>query len=396
MSSYPDPSEQMRARFDEVEPLTVGLEEEVMLVDADSLDLLPRAKEVVERAADARFKLELPAAQLEIVLPPTATVGESIAALAAARRDLAAAADGIGLLLAAGVHPLAAPLGQLSEGEHHRALQREYGDVARLQLVCALQVHVAVGGHERTLAVYNALRSHLPELAALAANAPYYAGRDSGLASVRPQIADLLPRQGVPPAISDWDEYADALRWGAFAPGQWWWELRPRPALGTLELRVPDTQTTVADAAGVAAFAHALVAWTAARHDAGELPPSAPTWRIEENRWAACRHGLDGVFTDLATGARTPVRDLLEARIEALARTAAELGCADELGEARRLLRGNGAERQRAAGDAREAARSLVRDYAPQRASFPAAAVITACSSVRRVICRGYPSPGGR
>jgi carboxylate-amine ligase len=374
MSSYPDASEQMRARFDEVEPLTVGLEEEVMLVDAGSLDLLARAKEVVERAADARFKLELPAAQLEIVLPPTATVGESIAALAAARRDLAAAADGIGLLLAAGVHPLAAPLGQLSEGEHHRALEREYGDVARLQLVCALQVHVAVGGHERTLAVYNALRSHLPELAALAANAPYYAGRDSGLASVRPQIADLLPRQGVPPAIADWDEYADALGWGAFPPGQWWWELRPRPALGTLELRVPDTQATVADAAGVTAFAHALVAWSAARHDAGELPRPAPTWRIEENRWAACRHGLDGVFCDLATGARSPVRDLLEARIEALAGTAAELGCADELGEARRLLRGNGAERQRAAGDAREAARALVRDYVPPRASFPAAA----------------------
>ena len=365
----------MRARFDDVAPLTVGLEEEAMLVDPGSLDLLPRAKDVVERAADGRFKPELPAAQLEIVLPPSATVGGSIAALGIARRDLSAAADGIGLLLAAGAHPFAAPVGRLSEGERYRAIEREYGDVARMQLVCALQVHVAVGGHERTLAVYNALRSHLPELAALAANAPFYAGRDTGLASVRPQIANLLPRQGVPPAFASWDEYADALRTGGFPPGHWWWELRPRPALGTLELRVPDAQSTLADAAAVAAVAQTLVAWLAARHDAGELPEPAPTWRIEEHRWAACRHGLDAVFGDLATGARTPVRELLANRIEALAPTAARLGCAEELGEARRLLRANGAERQRAAahGDPEAAARDLVRAYVPSCASVTTA-----------------------
>jgi carboxylate-amine ligase len=364
----------MRDRFDAVTPLTVGLEEEVMLVDAGSLDLLPRAQEVVGRAADPRFKTELPAAQLEIVLPPTATVGESVAALAAARRDLTAAADGVGVVLAAGVHPLAAPLGELSQGAHHRELERGYGDVARLQLVCALQVHVAVGGHERTLAVYNALRSHLPELAALAANAPYYAGRDSGLASVRPKIGELLPRQGVPPAFASWDEYAEAIHWGAFPPGQWWWELRPRPALGTLELRVPDAQSALGDAAGVAAFAHALVAWLAARHDAGDLPAPAPTWRIEENRWAACRHGLDGAFSDLVTGARAPVRERLAERIEQLAPTAAALGCTAELGQARRMLAGNGADRQREAGAARAAARALVREYSPRRASLTAAA----------------------
>jgi glutamate---cysteine ligase / carboxylate-amine ligase len=376
MSSYPDDQAGMRTRFDEVAPLTVGLEEELMLVDPATLDLLPRAKEVVERAADPRFKRELPASQLEIVLAPTATVGESVAALAAARRDLADAADGIGLLLAAGAHPFASPLGELSEGARYEAIAREYGDVARMQLVCALQVHVAVGGAERTLAVYNALRAYLPELAALAANAPFYAGRDSGLASVRPQIAALLPRQGVPPAFASWDEYEVALRWGAFPEGQWWWELRPRPALGTLELRVPDAQATVADAAGVAAFAHALVAWLAARHDAGDLPGPAPTWRIEENRWAACRHGLDGVFTDVWTGRRTPARERVGQRLDALAQTADELRCADELGEARRLLAANGAERRRraAGGDAEAAARSLVCAFAPpHHASFTTA-----------------------
>ena len=348
-----------------------------MLLDAGSFDLLPRAAEVVSRAADPRFKLELPAAQLEIVLPPSATVRESAAALHAARHDLAAAADGIGVLAAAGAHPFASPLGQLNRGERHELIGRDYGSIAELQLVCALQVHVAVGGHARTLAVYNALRSYLPELAALSANAPFYAGQDTGLASVRPKICDLLPRQGIPPAIRSWDAYAEDLRWGASAgalpvPGRWWWELRPHLACGTLELRVPDSQVTVADAAAVAAVAHCLLGWLAARHDAGDLPEPDPTWRIEENRWAACRHGLDAIFADLRTGDRVPARELLDQRLATLTPTARALRCEEELADAHRLLVANGAERQRAAagGDPYAATRWLAGAYANTGAAF--------------------------
>jgi len=375
MACYPrliaetrDPGD-LQAAFDAVEPLTVGVEEEAMLVDADTLEPLPRAPEVLGRlAGDPRFKLELPAAQLEIVLPPAETVPESLLALALARRDLAAAADGVGRLLAAGAHPLAHPLAALNTSERHAAIAREYGVVAELQGVCALQVHVAVGGHERTLGVYNALRSYLPELAALAANAPYYAGVDTGLASVRPKICDLLPRQGVPPAVASWAELAAAQAWGEAAgvlavPGRWWWELRPHPLHGTLELRVPDTQSTVADAGAVAAFAHALVAWLAERHDAGDLPDPDPTWRIEENRWQACRHGLDAELADLRTGERASARERLEQRLDELAPVAAGLGCAAPLARARELLRENGAERQRRAGGSREATAQLVEEY---------------------------------
>jgi carboxylate-amine ligase len=375
MTSYPTPlsgirdPDELRSVFDAVEPLTVGLEEEAMLVDARSGEPVPRAADVVARLdGDHRFKLELPAAQLEIVLPPTATVAESAAALGRARRELAAAADGIGRLAAAGAHPLAHPLSALNAGARHAEIAREYGVVAELQGVCALQVHVAVGGHARTLGVYNALRSHLPELAALAANAPYYAGADTGLASVRPKICDILPRQGVPPALASWDELADAHRWGAAAgalpvPGRWWWELRPHPEHGTLELRVPDAQSTVADATAVAAFAHALVAWLAQRHDAGDLPAPDPTWRIEENRWQACRYGLDGMFADLDSGERVPARERLAERIQELAGAAVAVGCRAELERAHELVRENGAERQRRAGGAREAARQLVEEY---------------------------------
>jgi glutamate---cysteine ligase / carboxylate-amine ligase len=243
----------------------------------------------------------------------------------------------------------------------------EYVDIARSQLVCALQVHVALGSADATLAVYNALRGHLPELAALAANAPFHAGRDTGLASVRPLICGLLPRQGVPPAIGSWASLADTLRWGAASgavpePRRWWWELRPHVRHGTLELRVCDAQTTLAEAAAVAAFAHALVGWLAERHWAGEPLGVPDSWRIEENRWAACRFGVEGHFADLETGARRPVRDVLRRRLEAIAPVAAELGCGDQLASAAALVERNGALRQRALGSDPEAVAGALAD----------------------------------
>jgi glutamate---cysteine ligase / carboxylate-amine ligase len=353
MTSEPTPTAaDLRAAFDAPEPLTVGLEEELMLLDPETLDLLPRAAAVVEPAGDPRFKLEMPAAQLELSLPPAPSVPAAIAELAAARRDLAAAAAPVGRLAAAGVHPFAAPIGELNAGERYALTEREYGDIARRQLVCALQVHVAVGGADRSLAVYNGLRPWLPLLAALAANAPFYDGRDTGMASIRPKIGEQLPRQGIPPAIASWDAFAEALAWGAASGAvpdarRWWWELRPHPAYGTLELRVPDAQSTVEDAAAVAALAHALVGWLAARHDAGESLETADTWRLEENRWSAARRGMDAELADLATGERTPARKRLAALVAELAPVAERLGCAAELAAVERLAARNGAVRQR-------------------------------------------------
>lgn len=374
MTSEPMPTAaDLRAAFDAPEPLTVGLEEELMLLDPETLDLLPRAGDVVEPADDPRFKLELPAAQLELSLPPARAVPEAIAALAAARRDLAAAAEPVGRLAAAGVHPFAAALGELSAGDRYALTVDEYGEVARRQLVCALQVHVAVGGADRSLAVYNGLRPWLPLLAALAANAPFYEGRDTGMASIRPKLGEQLPRQGIPPAIGSWDAFAEALAWGAASgavpePRRWWWELRPHPAYGTLELRVPDAQSTVEDAAAVAALAHALVGWLAGRHDAGESLETGDTWRVEENRWSAARWGMDAELADLATGERVPARERLAALLGELAPVAERLGCAAELASVARLAARNGAVRQREAaadGGVRAVATWLADAYVP-------------------------------
>ena len=353
MTAEPTPTAAaLRAAFDAPEPMTVGLEEELMLLDPETLDLLPRAAKLVDAAGDERFKLEMPAAQLEITLPPERGVPAAIAALAAARRELAAAAAPFGRLAAAGVHPFAEALGQLNEDPRYAFTEREYGEIARLQLVCALQVHVAVGGADRSLAVYNALRPWLPLVGALAANAPFHAGRDTGMASIRPKIAEQLPRQGIPPAIASWESFADALAWGA-ASGlvpdarRWWWELRPHPAFGTLEVRVPDAQATVADAAAVVALVHALTGWLAVRHDAGEPLESADLWRLEENRWSAARWGMDAELADLRTGERTPARECLAVLLDELRPTAAELGCATELAAVTALAERNGAARQR-------------------------------------------------
>jgi carboxylate-amine ligase len=326
--------------------MTVGLEEELMLLDPATLDLAPRAAEVLERVrGDPRFKPELPAAQLEIVLPPAATVGEAAAALRAARADLVEAARGIGVLAGAGAHPFAALEGELSESERYEALRREYGPIARRQLVFGLHVHVAVRPARRALAVFNAVRSYLPLIAALAANAPYHAGADTGLASVRPKLAEQLPRQGVPPPLASWDELGDALRWARIEHAQWWWEARLHPGFGTVEVRVPDTQTTVGETAAVAAFVHALVAWLAERDAAGEHLRVAPSWRIAENRWSACRHGVEGAMADLVTGDRAPTRERLATLLDELAPPARRIGCAGELASVD--LGANGATRQR-------------------------------------------------
>ncbi len=190
----------LAARFDVPDAFTVGLEEEVMLLDPQTLELCDCASELLGRLnGDPAFKLELPASQLELVTRPCRDVPTAVRDLGGARAALLAAGAGLARPAAAGVHPFSAVEGRLNSGPRYDRTASEYGVVARSQLVCALQIHVAVGGAARTLAVYNALRPHLPELAALASNSPVYQGHVTGLASVRPKISELLPRQGIPP-----------------------------------------------------------------------------------------------------------------------------------------------------------------------------------------------------
>jgi carboxylate-amine ligase len=311
-----------RRLFDQPAPLSIGLEEELMVLDAETLDLAPVAATLAADAGDERIRTEL-------------TTLRRTAADLAARRGLR--------LAGAGAHPFAAPTGTLTQLPRYQRIAAEYGPVARRQLVFGLHVHLCVRGADRALAVYNALREHLPAIAAMAANAPLYDGGDTGLASVRPLLSGLLPRQGIPPAFASWADVAATHAWGRAAgrlpdAASWWWEARLHPQWGTIEVRAPDTQTTLAETATVAAFVHALVSSLADRHDAGELPPAAD-WRIAENRWVACRYGLDAELVDPRTGVGTPARTLTGAaqngseRLRALARERGARGATAWLAE---------------------------------------------------------------
>ncbi|MDP1818560.1 MAG: YbdK family carboxylate-amine ligase [Acidimicrobiales bacterium] len=340
----------LRACFDAPHPLTVGLEEEILLVDRRSWMPAPVAERVVAAAGDASVKRELPACQIELVTDPAPDVDSAIAQLARARRQAAAACADAVAPVAAAVHPLVCGPVALGDTERARSFESEYREVARRQLVGALQVHVAVGGADSTLAVYNALRGYLPEIAALAGAAPFHEGRDSGLASVRPLTSTLLPRQGVPPAIASWEAHAEEMRWGATTrwvadPGRWWWELRPHVRYGTLEVRVPDVQPTLAGAAGLAGFVHALIGHLAARHHDGEALGAPPTWRIEENRWSALRDGTHGNLADLVSGDLTPTARRLHELIDRV-----EAHAASGLDEAHALVEDSAADRLRAVG----------------------------------------------
>jgi carboxylate-amine ligase len=354
LNPLPDFSaENLRASFDAAPAYMVGLEDEVMLLEPETFPLVERAPELLERlGGDRRFKLELPASQLEILTEPVQSAAQAADALLAGRRELAERAGDALRFAGAGVHPFSPGVGELNSLARYRDVVDAYGPIAKRQLVCALQVHVSVTGAQRALAVYNAARSYLPLLAAVAANAPFYEGRDTGLASVRPKIGELLPRQGVPPVVDSWEHYAQALRWGAVSGafprvGMWWWELRLHPGFGTLEFRVPDAQSSVSEAGAIAAVIQALVAWLGARHEGGERTFVAPDWRIEENRWSACRDGVEGQMADLVSGEPRPTRDWLYELLSELEPFADQFGTLAGLVRAREMVGINGAIAQR-------------------------------------------------
>ncbi len=313
-----------------------------MLLDPETLDLTGVAAQILR--GGGRVKLELPAAQLEVATAPAASVDDAIAELAVGRRELAEMAAGIARPAAAGVHPFAAPIGALNAGERYDAILADYGDVARSQQVCALQVHVALGSADATLAVYNALRGHLPELAALAANAPFHAGRDTGLASVRPLIGGLLPRQGVPPAIPSWEAFAEMLSWARANPASGGGSCARTRRSGRSRCGSATRRRPSREAAAVASFAHALVAWLA-RAVRGRRRAAARRRRGGSPRTAGWRAGRASTvsFADLVTGERRSVREVLRERME-------QVGCDVSAGAQRGDAPARGRASTRAAG----------------------------------------------
>jgi carboxylate-amine ligase len=346
--------QRLRSLFDRVAPFTVGAEEELLLVDAQTLLPAPAAEYALALGAgDRRLAGELRSAQVEAMTPVCVSVADVARELASIRRLVSRGLGPDVLVVGTGAHALTRDPGPMSSAQRYRRIAAEHPWAANNVLTCGLHVHVAVSGADRALAVYNALRSFLPELLALGANAPYYGGEDTGLATVRPKLDQSWARSGVPPAFASWRELAEFMVWardGGALPeaSRQWWDLRLAPTHGTIELRVADTQTRVDDAATLIALVQSLVADLANRHEAGEQLPVHRDERIVENMWLATRDGIGGHLLDLDTGVKLWTADRLQELASQLMPTATQLGCDRELlGIGRLVLDGGGAARQR-------------------------------------------------
>ena len=329
----------LRSRFDRSEAVTLGVEEELHLVDPSTFDLVSAGPRLLAELDDpSRFRAELSPAQIEIVSPVCTSPADAVSALVEGRRAVIAVAGSDVRLAGLGAHPFAEPWSGISPGARFAEIERRFRWGAHQGgLAAGLHVHLGIPGADALLAVYNALRGYMPEVAALAAAAPFFAGRDTGLASIRPKLADALPNQGVAPLFAGWSDYAAFLRWGrttrSFADHTTlWWECRLHPGFGTIEVRVPDAQAAPDDMETVVAVVCALTRWLARRYDRGEPLPAHPAWAIAENRWRAAADGVDGALVDLdvmrPVGTRARIGELL-VRIAAAAETPAEAAALD-------------------------------------------------------------------
>jgi carboxylate-amine ligase len=362
----PTSVEALKRSFEHSAPYTLGVEEELMLVDPVTYELAPVIDEAMALVpGDRRFARELRAAQLETVSPVCAMASDACRELRHARATMIEALDGRYRLLASGTHPTSSQHGAITQGERYRQIADEYTFAATRSLVCGMHVHVAVAGADRALAVHNALRSYLPELAALSANSAFFEGADTGMSSVRPKFNEIYPRSGIPPAFHTWEELVAYLEWGRRGglfpdPTHFWWEMRLHPVHGTIELRLADTQTSVDDATAIVTVMHALVRRLGELLDAGERLPVHDSHRIVENAWRAHRHGVRGWLVDLDTGEQEPTRERIARLLDDLEPHAAETADVGHLERARSLLAGTGADRQRYVAQ-REGVRGLTR-----------------------------------
>jgi carboxylate-amine ligase len=231
-------------------------------------------------------------------------------------------------VVAAGTHPFAlAESEPLTQRDRYRELAAEVRYPLRRSLCCGLHVHVAVASPDKAVAVLEQLVPHLPLLLAASASSPFWRGDDTGMASTRTTVFQSMPRSGLPPTFTDYADFAgqlEALRLAGAVPdhSRLWWDARPHPRWGTVEVRIMDAQPSLEDAAALAALVQALVHHLGEAHDRGERAAPAPRAIVAENRWLAARHGLHAPFVDAAALDAVPAREALRRLLERLAEDA--------------------------------------------------------------------------
>ena len=346
--------------FGQSDPYTLGVEEEYMLLDSETFDLVQHIDTVLAAVQghelEPRINAELMQSVLEIATPVCHSAADAETQLVKLRTYVSGIAREQGLRVgSAGTHPFSLFERQrITAKDRYRALVDQLQYIARRELIFGMHVHVAVDDPEKAIQVVNALIGHLAELVALSSNSPFWRGEPTGLASSRHMVFAAFPRSGPPPRFQDYADYAEVVgqleRTGCIADyTHIWWDIRLHPRLGTIEIRICDAVTQLEDVVAITAYCQALVKHYSERFDAGDDIPSFHRILTTENKWLAARYGLEAPVMDLVTGRRNrlSVTQVIRRTLKLIAPHAKELGSEAELAGIEEILRrGNGADRQ--------------------------------------------------
>jgi glutamate---cysteine ligase / carboxylate-amine ligase len=364
--------------FGKGEALTLGVEEEYMLLDGETLDLAQHVETVLAATAghelEARVNPELMQSVLEIATPVCRTPAEVEGELRKLRGYVTGLASDQAMRVgSAGTHPFSLFERQrITARDRYRHLVDQLQYIARRELIFGLHIHVAVDDAEKAVKVVNGLLAHLSSLLALSANSPFWRGELTGLASSRQMVFAAFPRSGPPPRFRDYADYAEVVgqleKTGCIADyTHIWWDIRLHPRFGTVEIRICDAVTRVEDAVALAAFCQALVKMYSEHYAVGAEIPSYHRILTTENKWLAARYGLEAPVMDLATGRRNrlPVSQLIRRTLKEIEPHARELGSDRELEGINEILaKGNGSDRQRRIWNANRDLVEVVRELA--------------------------------
>jgi carboxylate-amine ligase len=333
---------------------TIGIEEELMILDEATLDLSNSIETLLDATDGGEVRPELMQSVLEVATTPARNTAEAGAQLRGLRKQIIQTAEGKNLRIgSAGTHPFALWEDQrIAARPRYRDLISALRFVARQEIIFGLHVHVGVDDPDKAIHVANGMRVHLPVMLALSANSPFWRGDHTGLASTRTPIFRAFPRVGIPPTYDDWEDYQRHIDFLIKTRviddyTYLWYDVRPHPRFGTVEVRVADAQTRVEHTLALAAMTQALVKELCEHFDSGGELGHFPYEMLDENKWLAARHGLEGELVDLPSADRVRTRDLALRLYDRMKEHAQDLGSAAELeGIVDLLERGNGAARQ--------------------------------------------------
>jgi carboxylate-amine ligase len=370
----------MSIPFRPSESSSVGVEIELQILAADTHDLSDGILPLLEAMAGTPWvKSEFIQNTVEIASMPCTQLHDLELHLREILAELLAAADALGFVLCgAGTHPFSRSLATITPTPRYRDMEKHGGVLVKTQITFATHVHVGVGSGEEAIALMRALKPYLPVLVAISANSPYWRGYETGFVSYRQQILAAGRSYGIPPTFTDWAHFErffeTTRRAGVFESiRDIHWDIRPRPDLGTIELRVMDAQSTLDETLALVAFVRALVSHLRASGTPSpvSLPHVLPWWLEKENKYQASRRGLRARYIAHEDGRIEHLADIIEATLDVLAPTASALGDAHDFERARALARAPGYQRQRQAYARNESTREVVDALVEVIASTP-------------------------